>query len=93
MPQQLTLTKKVLLTYFTAQGVYGFYRGFNNLYSKECIFTHQTSGLYVDRVGSGFASTVYHVNPWFQPFILYNGIRRVEKRLRNIEITDEDWKY
>lgn len=81
------LRKLLLPTYFTVMGSYGFYRGFYNKYDNI------DNELYIDKIMYSLLSTCYYLNPIFHPTILYYTIKRNEKKIRNLELTNDDWKY
>lgn len=83
---------KLGLTYLTGMSTYGFYRGFNNKYKSDCIINAKTP-LYIDRFISGLFSTGYYLNPISHPYLLYYTIKRTEKQLRDIQLTEDDWEY
>ena len=87
-----SLRSKLLYTYFVSNGVYGFYRGYNSLYSKDCIMKRE-SDLYIDKVTTGLISSVVYLNPGIYPFSIYYGARRTEKVMRGIQLDDEDWRF
>jgi hypothetical protein len=74
-------------------GISGFYRGFNNKYKDNSIFNYGPTPLYVDRTIYGLLSIGYYLNPMFHPYIYYYTIKRTEKRIRNLEIKNEDWEW
>jgi hypothetical protein len=75
--------------YWTSIGAYGFYRGYTNLVKGNDFGKRHT--LTTDRVLSGLGRSVQHFNPFIQPFVLTCLMRRIEKRVRNIEVTGEDY--
>ena len=74
------LMGKLFTGYILGISSYGFYRGYNNLYKKNCSFNHKTD-LYTDRIGSGFMSVGYHLVPWENPCVLYHILLRSEKKI------------
>ena len=49
--------------------------------------------LIVEKIMYGFLSVGYYVNPFFYTEILFYSIRRMEKIMRNIPFTKNDWHY
>jgi len=49
--------------------------------------------LVVEKIKYGFLSVLYYINPFFYTDILFYSIRRMEKRMRNIPFTENDWRY
>lgn len=83
---------RILLgTYFTSMSSYGFYRGYNNLYDTKLYKTKKF--LFTDRIYDSIIGGVYQINPIMQPFFLYGIIRLIEKKQRNLKITNEDYRY
>jgi hypothetical protein len=82
---------KFFTTYFTGMGIYGYYRGYNNLYNIKTFNTKEI--LVVDQIIKGLHGMVWQMNPIIQPFILYGIAKRYEKQYRNIPITQEDFEY
>lgn len=80
---------KLIASYFTGMGVYGFYRGYNNLFRFSEDFNKQET-LIVDRIVSGLFRGLQQANPAFQPYFIYKLARRSEKTLRDQPLTQED---
>jgi hypothetical protein len=49
--------------------------------------------LVVEKIKYGFLSVLYYINPFFYTDIFFYSIRRMEKRMRNIPFTENDWRY
>jgi hypothetical protein len=92
MASTVPLRSKLLYTYFASNALYGFYRGFNNLHSKDSIMKRE-SDLYIDKVAHGLCTSVVYSNPGIYPFSIYYGARRTEKVMRGIQLDDEDWRF
>lgn len=91
-----TLKTKLGFTFFTTMGTIGFYRGFNNKHKEGSMFNpvlRNPNQLYIDRTITGIFSSMYYLNPICYPFIFYYTIKRTEKRIRNLEITNDDWEW
>lgn len=85
---------KLCLSYFTVMGFYGFYRGFYNKYNNNSVLNIKLNKqLYVDRIATGLFSTAYYLTPMFHPYIFYYSIKRTEKNIRGLDITEDDWDY
>lgn len=89
----MSSTKKILpklfCSYFTCMASYGFYRGYNNLYNTKLYNTKKY--LLTDRIYDGITGSLWQVNPVIQPFLLYEIIRLIEKKSRDLEITKDDY--
>ena len=72
-------------------GLYGYYRGYNNLYNSSNFNIREP--LMTDRIVNGFTSFLLNLNPVLQPFFLYGIVRRLEKRYKNLPIIKEDYLY
>jgi hypothetical protein len=83
---------KLFIGYILGISSYGFYRGYNNLYKKNSIFNYNTD-LYTEKISSGLFSVCYHLNPVYHHSLLYYIFLRSEKKLRKIELTENDWEY
>lgn len=79
---------KFLLTYVTSMCIYGFYRGYHGLYYEE----KKERELMVEKMIDGIMGSLNQLNPLAQPYLLYGIARRTEKKLRNLEITKNDYK-
>ena len=69
------MTNKLVSTYVTCMGMYGYYRGYNNL-----------ALLLTDKIANGIGGVFWQLNPITQPFLLYGIIRRYEKRTLNVKV-------
>lgn len=87
----MSVSKKLFQTYFISMSSYGFYRGYNNLYDNK-LYNSQRF-LLTDRIYDGVIGSLWQINPFIQPFILYGIFRLIEKKSRNIEIIKDDYKY
>jgi len=82
------------MSYTGIQCAYGFYRGLNNKYPKKSYsLIYTDSDLYVDKTMSGILSSGYHLNPLYQPILVYYQIKRIEKIARNKPLIEDDWEY
>jgi hypothetical protein len=79
--------------YFIGISSYGFYRGYNGLFTKDSYFVLKSSSdnLVVDKLVSGIFNSMLILNPLLHPFIFYGIAKRSEKRLKNITIVNDDW--
>ena len=81
----------MLKLYFTGIGSYGFYRGYNNLfYNKNYNIPEK---LLTDRIVSGFAGCIWHINPILQPVFIYGIIRRCEKKYIKEHLVEDDYYH
>lgn len=83
---------KLFTGYVLGISSYGFYRGYNNLYKKNCPF-NSTTDLYTSKISSGVISAAYHLNPVLYPYLFYYILLRFEKQVSKIELTEDDWEY
>ena len=68
-------------TYVTTMGVYGYYRGFNNLHDGKNYNIKEK--LLIDRIINGLFGCLWQMNPAMQPFLIYGILRRYEKKCIN----------
>ena len=81
---------RLVLTYATGMGVYGYYRGYNNLYDSNKYNTQEI--LLTDRIVNGLYGCIWQLNPIMQPMFMYGIIRRYEKRTLKMIIYKYDYK-
>lgn len=72
-------------------GLYGYYRGYNNIYNEKNF--NKPNDLLIDRCIIGFRGLLWSLNPIIQPYVLYGIIRRFEKRNKNLPIDREDYEW
>ena len=82
---------KLLSMYATGMGLYGYYRGYNNLYNSNKYDKQEK--LLTDKIVNGIGGMFWQLNPITQPFLLYGIIRRYEKKILNMKIDKEDYEY
>ena len=83
---------RILASYFSGMGVYGYYRGYNNLFSSTNY--NIPKKLLVDKAVDGISGFIYQINPFYQPFIMYGVLRRLEKTyLHNEQLNADDYRY
>ena len=88
----MSSSKKLVVGYFASHALYGFYRGYNNMYAKDAVLKCK-SDLFVDKTVMGVVSAAIHLNPGLQPFTMIYAARRIEKNVRGIQLDDADWQF
>ena len=75
--------------YISMVGLYGFYRGYNNLFCNDKFETR--TSLLTDRIVNGIGGVLWSVNPVYQPILMIGIMRRAEKRWRQIPLEKIDY--
>ena len=80
---------KVGVGYISTVAMYGFYRGYNNLFCNDKFETR--TFLITDRVVNGIGGALWSLNPVYQPILIIGIIRRMEKKWRQIPLEKIDY--
>jgi hypothetical protein len=78
---------RALTLYIGTSSSYGFYRGWNHLYNWRDF--KEPSPIYMDRVVTGMGGAFLQLHP----FSVFFTLRRAEKHLRGLSLTQEDYSW
>jgi hypothetical protein len=84
-----SIWRKAIVGYFSSVGVYGFYRGYNNLFASDKFNT--TEILITNKILNGLNGAIWCMNPIYQPILIFGIMRRTEKVLRNMPLEKIDY--
>ena len=76
--------------YLAVNGCYGFYRGWNNLHNRAYHYNfNEPFPLYTQRFVNGLGGALLQT----LPICLFYTLYRMEKRVRGMELTPEDYDF
>ena len=86
--------------YFGLFGLIGFKNGYNGMFveykyiNNKCVKQLGTKNeLATVNIFNGLTNSLLYIIPFFQPSIVYHGVCRIEKKVRNIPLEIDDYVW